>query len=112
LKVGPCQLVEEGLEDVAGADAGVGGDREAVLGRDGETEAVGALARAADLELGRLLGQGAVDEDRQGAQALHLPVQRHAGHRVVGRPPGDRRARPAFRRRPAPPPHDWHLGHQ
>ena len=60
------QLVEQGLEDVTGTDAGVGGDREAVLGRDGEAEAVGALARAADLELGRLDGQRAVGEDRQG----------------------------------------------
>ena len=41
------QLVQQGLEDVAGADAGIGGDREAELAGDGEAEPVGFAARRA-----------------------------------------------------------------
>lgn len=85
---GPAQvkvdeLVEEGLEDVAGADSGIGSDREAELRGDSEAEAVGALARPADPERRGSGRERAVGEDRQPPQPLELSVQSHTRNQIV-----------------------------
>jgi hypothetical protein len=112
------QLVQEGLEGVAAGDARVGGDGEAGLARDGKAETVGALARAADLELGRRAGQRPAGEDGQSAQALHLFVESDPRHLVVGARSRTRRRSAgsglrAIARGAAPaPPQAWQRGHQ
>ncbi len=78
-------IVQQGLEDVTGTDPGIGGDRESVLGRDGEAEPVRPRAGATDLQLRPLPGQWSVGEDRQLPQPVHLAIQRHSGDLVVGR---------------------------
>ena len=79
------ELVEQRLQHVAGADAGVGGDGEAELGRHGEAEAVGAAACSPHLELGLASGQKTVGEHRQGPQPGHLLAKGDPGHEKVGR---------------------------
>ena len=101
------QLVQEGLEHIARADAGIGGDRESELARDREAEAVGAATRAPHLELGPALGERPAGEDAQAAQALHLLVQSDLCHQVVGAGPGAR-----SRRLNPPAAQLWHRGHQ
>ena len=76
--------MQQGLEDVARPDPGIGGDREAELARDREAEAVGSAAGAPHLQLRPPRGQRAVGEDRQRPQALHLLVERDPGDEVVG----------------------------
>jgi hypothetical protein len=106
------QLVQEGLQHVAAADAGIGGDREAELAGDGEAETVGAFAGAADLELRRGASQRPVREDRQPVEARHLLVESDARDQVVGARP--RRRRLGRRRCGAtsPTPQPWQRGHQ
>ena len=70
------ELVQQGLEHIARADAGVGGDREAELGRDGKAEAVGPGTSAAHLQLRRPFRQRAVGKDGQGRS---LSISRSSG---------------------------------
>ncbi len=86
------ELVEEGLEDVAGADVRVGGDREAKLGGDGEAEPVGAAAGPAHPQLRGALGQRSGGEDGQVAEASQLGVEGDAGDQVVGAGPAAERS--------------------
>jgi hypothetical protein len=103
------QLVEEGLQYVSGSDAGIGGDRESELTRDGEAEPVRAAAGAADLELWPSPGQRPVGEDRQRPQALHLLIDGNAGDEVVG---AGLRAWGSSRGAAAAASQTWHRGHQ
>jgi hypothetical protein len=112
------QLVQQRLQHVARADAGVGGNREAELAGNREAEPIRTGARPAHLELGPVLRQRPVSEDRQPPQAVHLLVEGDAGNEVVGPRPRSRRSsrltpRLALRRRsPAEAPQTWHRGHQ
>ncbi|HSS32501.1 MAG TPA: hypothetical protein VLL27_04390 [Solirubrobacterales bacterium] len=85
------ELMKQGLEDVAGADAGVGGDRESVLGRDGEAEAVRPDAGAAYLQLWRARRERAAGKDWERAEPPHLVIEGDAGDGVVGRSAEDSR---------------------
>jgi hypothetical protein len=78
------ELVQQGLEHVAGADPRIRGDREPPLARDGEAEAVGAGAAAPNLELRRRERQRPAGERGQGAKAMQLPAQVDAGDQVIG----------------------------
>ena len=111
------ELVQQGLEHVAAADPGVGGDREPELGRDGEADSVRAAAGAAHLQPGASGGERAVGEDGQGAETVQLAVEGDAGDLVVGS--RARARRPGWRRRArrgmptvAQPSQTWHRGHQ
>lgn len=110
------QLMQQRLQHVTGADAGIGRDREAELAGDGEAEAVGPGASAADFELGASLRQRPVGEGRQRSQTFHLIVESDAGDEVIGaRAHRAIRLRPSLalrRRSPAEAPQAWHRGHQ
>jgi hypothetical protein len=66
------ELVEQRLQDIAGADPRIGGDREPKLGGNREAEPVRAAAGATHLQLGLARGQRAGGEDGHLPQPGHL----------------------------------------
>ena len=79
--------------------AGIGGDREAELGRDGEAEPVRAACGRGAPSAPAARGQRAVGEDRQAAQPVQLAVEGDAGDVVVGAGSGGAARPPAARLR-------------
>jgi hypothetical protein len=105
------ELVQQGLQHVAGADAGIGRDLEPELAGDGEAEPVWLAARAAHLQRRGRRRQRAAGEHRQSPQALQLLVEGDAGDEVVGaRARARRRSRARGPAAAAPQP--WQRGHQ
>jgi hypothetical protein len=77
------ELVEQGLQGVAGPDSRVRGDREPPLLRDREPEPVRPAGGTSNLELGPADRQLAAGEGRQAPEPLHLLGEVEPGDAVV-----------------------------